>query len=140
MDKLMTVQVLAQTYKPQSLVYKAMHQDYTSEYIVGTEIPSEFRCGQLIVERLLKGNRGHYGCLKHICPKTLIRMGKILDSGAVKYGENNWKNIPTQDHLNHALVHIYGFLDGNTDDDHLGHALTRVMFALSMELNVPYGE
>jgi hypothetical protein len=30
----MTVHVLAQTYKPQSLVYKAMPQDYSSEYIV----------------------------------------------------------------------------------------------------------
>jgi hypothetical protein len=87
------------------------------------------------------GKQSHLPCrLDLICPKTLIRMGEILDSGAVKYGEHNWKNIPTQDHINHALVHIYGFLDGNTDDDHLGHALTRVMFALSMELNKPYGE
>lgn len=82
------------------------------------------------------GKQSDVGCrVDLICPKTLIRVGQILDAGAKKYGENNWKQIDIPDHLNHALIHILGYLEGNTDDDHLGHAMCRIMFALSQQLN-----
>lgn len=63
-------------------------------------------------------------------PPAMFQLGEILYHGANKYGVNNWKKIPRNDHINHALVHIYAYLDGNLQDDHLGHAFCRLMFAI----------
>jgi 5'-nucleotidase len=56
------------------------------------------------------------------------------NGGKQSYGEWNWRRIPTSDHLNHALTHIFAYLAGDKQDDHIGHALCRLMFAQSMEL------
>jgi hypothetical protein len=68
-----------------------------------------------------------------IPPEALIRLGEVVAFGAGKYAENNWRRIPYQDHIDHALYHLFSLLDGDTTDDHLGHALTRLAFAVAME-------
>jgi hypothetical protein len=67
-------------------------------------------------------------------PLALLHEAKILAAGAVKYGVGNWKRIPVPDHLNHALTHLLAFLAGNAEDDHLGHATCRLLFALELQL------
>lgn len=57
----------------------------------------------------------------------------ILQYGADKYGVGNWKKIPVEEHLNHALQHIFAHLEGNTTEDHLGHALCRLVFAVHVQ-------
>lgn len=69
-----------------------------------------------------------------IDPLTLFRLASILDEGARKYGEYNWKKIKLSDNLNHALAHIFAYLAGDTQDDHLGHAFCRLHFVLSQHL------
>lgn len=69
-----------------------------------------------------------------IPPKALFRVASILKYGAEKYGEKNWHKIETESHLNHALVHLYAFLAGDTQDDHLGHACCRLQMALERHL------
>lgn len=64
---------------------------------------------------------------------TILRLGVILGQGAKKYGDNNWRNIDCEDHVNHALIHLMGYLTGDRQDDHLGHALCRLMFACATE-------
>jgi len=71
---------------------------------------------------------------------AMFRMAGILDSGAKKYGEENWRNIPTMRHINSALahleaykLHLQGRLSVEDQDDHLGHALCRIMFACGVE-------
>lgn len=65
----------------------------------------------------------------HLDAGLMLTLASILYQGGAKYGRNNWKNISVEDHLNHALTHIFGFLSGDTQDDHLSHAILRVMFA-----------
>jgi thymidylate synthase (FAD) len=66
-DKYFTVQVIAKTVNPQQSAYLAMHQDYSSELVaINESIPSEEKCGEIIVNRLLAGDRGHWGPLEHI--------------------------------------------------------------------------
>lgn len=48
---------------PQQLIYIALHNDYSEDFCPGTQL-GEDRCGQIAVERLLKGGRGHYGPLE----------------------------------------------------------------------------
>lgn len=63
-------------------------------------------------------------------PDALASVARVLYNGCRKYGRDNWRLIPSIDHLNHALNHIYLHLAGNTQEDHLAHATTRMMMAL----------
>ena len=70
----------------------------------------------------------------HLLPASAIfDAAKVCKEGADKYGETfkdrNYTKIDEMEHLNHALQHIYAFIAGDTQDDHLGHALVRLMFA-----------
>lgn len=63
---------------------------------------------------------------------SLFQLAGILHEGSKKYGKYNWKKIDTEDHLNHALQHVFAFLAGDYQDDHLGHAFCRLMFAITI--------
>jgi len=66
-----------------------------------------------------------------LVPATaLATVARVMHNGVAKYGRYNWKNIPCDDHLNHAINHVYLHLAGNTQEDHLGHACARIMMAL----------
>lgn len=62
MDPRFTVKVLCQSPNPQTIVYAAMHQDYSEDFIADARFPSEQACGEIAVKCLLAGDRGHYGC------------------------------------------------------------------------------
>lgn len=71
-----------------------------------------------------------------IPPIALEVAAAALHHGAVKYGENNWKQITTNEHVNHALNHLFEFLKGaDESEDHLAHALVRIMFAYHVDFN-----
>ncbi len=58
-----------------------------------------------------------------ITPIGLRRLAETCAEGARKYGEHNWtKGIPASQMLNHAIRHIYLYLEGDTSEDHLAHA------------------
>ena len=63
MDKF-RVETIAATPNPQQLVWAAMHQDYSEDFVIDNKdkFPDEAKAGELIVKHLLAGNRGHYGC------------------------------------------------------------------------------
>ena len=65
---------------------------------------------------------------------ALFEMAKVLHTGAVKYGENNWRKIPITDHLNHLIMHAYAELSKDNSDDHLSHIMCRSMFAQAVAL------
>jgi hypothetical protein len=70
---------------------------------------------------------------------ALFDMAAILEVGARRYGEDNWRGVPTAAHVNHALMHLYAYLAGDGQDNHLGHAFCRLMFAVATEL-APRGQ
>ena len=57
----------------------------------------------------------------------LLTISKVLKEGADKYEPNNWRLIPSEAHLSHALTHYLAFLVGDKQDDHLAHFLCRLM-------------
>lgn len=65
--------------------------------------------------------------------KALTRIAKVLQVGADRYEPNNWRLIPQESHINHALIHLIAHLMGDTQDDHLDHALCRLMMAYATE-------
>jgi len=58
------VERVAATECPQRLIYIALHNDYAEDFCPTTQLPED-RCGEIAVERLLKGGRGHFGVLEH---------------------------------------------------------------------------
>lgn len=77
--------------------------------------------------------------VRHRCdllpPLATLHVAGILHDGSLKYGDWNWFKIPMSEHINHALIHIFAFLAGDTSDDHLGHAACRMIMALERELS-----
>lgn len=71
-----------------------------------------------------------------ISPIGLRAVAEACAEGAEKYSDFNWeKGMPAHDLINHALRHIYQFLEGDRSEDHLGHAAWNVMGAIhSLEL------
>lgn len=61
-----------------------------------------------------------------------LAIGRVLDHGARRYGENNWHRISVKEHLNHAAAHLFAFLSGDEADDHLAHFATRALMALEI--------
>lgn len=55
---------LGGTPEPQKAIYEGMHNDYAEDFDPPTSL-SESRCGEIVVKRLLAGNRGHWGPLEH---------------------------------------------------------------------------
>ncbi|MEM9922333.1 MAG: FAD-dependent thymidylate synthase [Cyanobacteria bacterium P01_D01_bin.50] len=69
------VEVITKTPLPQQVIYAAMHQDYTDRFVYDDrdKFPSESKCGEIIVKRLLAGERGHYGPIEH--PQIVFNCG-----------------------------------------------------------------
>lgn len=66
-------------------------------------------------------------------PLATLKVCQILHEGAEKYGDKNWMGIPLESHLNHALIHLFAYLQGDVSDEHLSHAVTRLLFALDID-------
>lgn len=51
---------------------------------------------------------------------VLLRLARHYENGARKYGEYNWqKGIPCHSFADSALRHLFKYMDGWTDEDHL---------------------
>ena len=70
-------------------------------------------------------------------PNAIFAAAEVAKYGAGKYGETqldrNYKKIPAEEHVNHAVQHLYAYLAGDTGDDHLAHAILRAMFAFEVD-------
>ncbi|NBV47261.1 MAG: hypothetical protein EBR86_16900 [Planctomycetia bacterium] len=66
-----------------------------------------------------------------ITPIGLREVARAYAEGAKKYGDFNWeKGMPVHDLLNHAIAHIYRFLEGDRSEPHLGHAGWNLLAAI----------
>lgn len=65
MDAKFRIETLSAITNPNQVVWLALHQDYSSEPVYNSPVPDEDKAGEIIVNRLLKGGRGHFGCLEH---------------------------------------------------------------------------
>lgn len=59
----------------------------------------------------------------------ILMIAKTMEYGIGRYKLNNWRLIPEEDHINHALTHLFMAEIDNTDDDHIAHFYTRIMMA-----------
>jgi hypothetical protein len=70
----------------------------------------------------------HAKCRLDLIPlEALEGFGAAFAEGIEKYGIDNWlKGFPQREVINHAIIHLYKYLNGDTFEDHLGHAMWNV--------------
>lgn len=62
-----------------------------------------------------------------ISPIFLERFAKHLENGAAKYGDRNWElGQPVMRYFDSAVRHLYKWLEGHRDEDHLSAAAWNV--------------
>ena len=72
-------------------------------------------------------------CFDLIPAESLFRVAQRMQHGKEKgYARDGWRSISVEQQLNHAIGHIYAYLLGNTEDDHLAGAACRVLFAIAV--------
>lgn len=89
--------------------------------------------GDLIVNENGGAQSAIHGAPHLIPAEALLRLNEVVGYGAKRYAANNWRKIPFEEHISHALEHLFLMMNGDTSDDHLGHALTRLAFAAATE-------
>lgn len=73
-----------------------------------------------------------------ISPVGLRRLARTYAEGEKKYGTYNWeKGLSIQSVLDHAIRHIYLYLDGDRSEDHLAHAAWNLFAAMHSEERWP---
>jgi hypothetical protein len=94
----------------------------------------EFETGS---RRDTREGKGRYDL---ISPIAMQRLAKHFENGAVKYGDRNWeKGQPISRYLDSAIRHIYKFLEGHRDEDHLAAAMWNIGGAIHTEEAIERG-
>lgn len=93
---------------------------------------TEFSTGAV---RDMHYGKGSMDSLPHL---AILRLSKHYETGAIKYGKNNWRlGLPTTSFLDSALRHLFKYLDGWDDEDHLSAAAFNILGAMEMEAKHP---
>lgn len=88
----------------------------------------EFATGSV---RDTREGKGRYDL---ITPLGLRRLAVHYENGAKKYGDRNWeKGQPVSRFLDSAARHLFAYLAGARDEDHLAAAAWNVMGAMHVE-------
>lgn len=88
----------------------------------------EFETGAV---RDMKAGKGDMVSLPNA---AILRLSKHYEAGALKYGRWNYtKGIPVSAFMDSALRHIFKYLDGWDDEDHLSAAAFNILGAMEME-------
>lgn len=97
-------------------------------HILDSGTRREFETGAV---RDMKAGKGDMVSLPNA---AILRLSKHYEAGALKYGRWNYtKGIPVSAFMDSALRHIFKYLDGWDDEDHLSAAAFNILGAMEME-------
>ena len=66
---------------------------------------------------------------------ALLEIGRVMAKGAIDHGDNNWRGgIPDGVLMDHALRHIALYMEDDTTEPHLAHAVCSLLMAISFKL------
>ncbi|HUX15613.1 MAG TPA: dATP/dGTP diphosphohydrolase domain-containing protein [Phycisphaerae bacterium] len=94
----------------------------------------EFTTGS---RRDTRAGKGRYDLIP---PCAMARLARHYENGAVKYGDRNWeKGQPLGRYIDSAIRHLYKFLEGHREEDHLAAAAWNAMGAIHTETMIARG-
>ena len=74
------------------------------------------------------------GDMMSLPPNALLRLSKLYEAGAKKYTRFNYlKGIPCTSFLDSALRHLFKYMAGWDDEDHLASAVFNILGIMEME-------
>jgi len=82
-------------------------------------------------QRDTRDGKGRYDL---ISPVTIRRLAQHFEKGAVKYNPRNWeKGQPLSRYVDSALRHLFDYLEGKRDEDHLAAVMWNAGCAIHTE-------
>ena len=89
----------------------------------------------------VRDSRDGKGRFDLVSPVALKRLAQHYENGSRKYGDRNWeKGQPVSRYLDSAIRHLYAYLGGARDEDHLAAAAWNAFAAIHTEAKVNAGE
>ena len=81
------------------------------------------------------GGKGRCDLLPH---SALLRVARHMENSLDSHEERNWeRGLPMHCFLDSAMRHVFKYMDGRTDEDHLAAAATNLLMALWTEERRP---
>lgn len=81
------------------------------------------------------GGKGRCDLLPHA---ALLRVSRHMEKSLVDHEERNWeRGLPMHCFLDSAMRHIFKYMDGRVDEDHLAAATTNLLMAMWTEIHLP---
>jgi hypothetical protein len=72
--------------------------------------------------------------------RALKRVAKHFENGANKYSANNWRlGIPLHSFADSAIRHIFSYLEGQNDEDHITAAAWNLLCLIETEEMIEKG-
>jgi hypothetical protein len=88
----------------------------------------EFATGS---RRDTREGKGRYDLLS---PVFIARLAKHFENGAAKYGDRNWeRGQPLSRYMDSAMRHLFKYLEGHRDEDHLAAAAWNIAAIIHTE-------
>jgi hypothetical protein len=63
----------------------------------------------------------------------LIAVAEAMAKGAARYGDDNWKGLPKEEMVNHAMRHLALWLAGDRSENHAAHAAANCLMLVDLE-------
>lgn len=71
-------------------------------------------------------------------PLALLRLARHFENGSSKYGDRNWeRGIPCHSFIDSALRHLFKYMAGYTDEQHLDAAIWNLVCLAETEEKRP---
>ena len=88
--------------------------------------------------RDIQENKGRFDLLP---AKAITKLAVHFEKGAKKYGDNNWQlGIPAKRYVDSAMRHLFKYMDGQEDEDHLVACCWNIICLLETREMVANGE